>query len=255
MPVEIKLKAFIKPQGYHKVELHDTYFNKEFEPNRKRKFRKKYDGEMIKHDPIYAPIYTDIGDHNLYDYQEILLTDKDQQNLLIDFINISVLMDQDESKADEVILEFMHKWGSLTYAENIAETDDGIRMMHDQGYGENVMIRSLFLTQKEWYERSENFRDILILDSKGKHKSAREKFLEIDRWVENDLEFDDMLDISIRPRNGLQALQYIFVTNLKNQNPLRNCPVCGKLFQRKITAKQCSDKCRVNKWARKARSK
>jgi hypothetical protein len=254
MTVEIKLKAFIKTQGYHKVELPDTLFNNEFEANKKRKFRKKYDSEFIKHDPIYTPIYTDIGDHNPYDYQELLLTDKDQQNLLIDFINISVLMDQDESKADEVILEFMHKWGSLTYAENIPETDAGILMMHNQEFG-RFRIRSLFLSEKEWYERSANFRDILILDSKGKHKSAREKFLEIDRWVENDLEFDDMLDISIRPRNGLQALQYIFVTNLKNQNPLRNCPVCRKLFQRKVTAKQCSNKCKSLKSVRKFRSK
>ena len=231
MTVGIKLRAFIKHQGYKTVFL-DT------------------------HEPIYAPIYGNTAD--ITAFEERLLDDKEQLDMLIDFINISTQIDQlehdDKFGADWIIEEFMGKWGSLTYAEDLHETDQSIRKLWDKDV-DGFKPTHLFMTKDQWYSKSKEYREIRTLYEEGNHKLARDKFHEIDRWMQNDMEWDEYWDPIIKPLNGLHALQYIFVISIKNKNPLRVCPVCGNLFQRKITAKQCSDKCKSLKSVRKFRSK
>ena len=175
--------------------------------------------------------------------------DEELHKALMDFINISQEIDRG-SDPQEIIFAFMNEWGSLHDLETID--------LNKQTTVNPVFTnQSILMNEENWYERSNWNREVLTNHNKNKKKSARDQFnkrdwFELTAFTEKD---DPSYTPYVVPKNLEEAIHWTLRSALTDQRPLRTCPVCGKLFQRKITAKQCSKKCGGNKWARKDRSK
>ena len=217
-----------------------------------QKFVTRYDHKLEGYDQIvkFAPIYLDNLEDPQYEKKE--LSDDEMQQCLMDFVSISRLINLDTSSSDSVIFEFLNKWGSLTNAEDLGITDN------DEA-ATDMSLSQFFWTESNFYHFSNDMREVIDLENKGKLKSARENYIDsIHSHVTTDIlfeEVDNRLAAVIEPRNLYEGLKYQFVTSLENSNPIRICPVCNKFYQRRITAKQCSDKCKSLKSVRKFRSK
>lgn len=198
---------------------------------------------------VFSPIYFDRRiNPDQEEYTSTAMTPQDCQNALMDFISIARFLD-DGLPPREVILDFLYTWGYPTGIERIPWKDDDLDSVINNPYWV-----SHFWTTEEWHEISSDMRDILQLANEGRRVEAIQQYE--DRWP--------LLSAEIRFSNGrtvfimedlMSVLNYQLWMSIPSNNPLRNCPVCMKFYQRKITAKQCSDKCKSLKSARKIRSK
>jgi hypothetical protein len=174
--------------------------------------------------------------------------DEELHKALMDFINISLEIDNG-ADPHETIFAFMNEWGSLHDLETI---EPDVPLTRNPVFP-NMRV---YLTVDDWYDRSNWNREVLTELKRGKNKSAREQFLKrdwslLDRFYED----DPLLTPYDVPKNLEEALHVTLRQAFFDHRPLRVCHVCGKLFQRAITAKQCSRKCTSHKSVRKFRSK
>ena len=203
------------------------------------KYRKFFQPMKIGYNPKekdWNYTITEIGDLELH-------------QALMDFINISELIDKG-ADSQETIFAFLNEWGSL---HDLETTDlPKITTLNPVFPEQNELMN-----EENWYERSNWSREVLTKHNKNKKKSARDQFNERDwfqltAFTEKD---DPSYTPYVVPRNLEEALHWTLRQALTDKRPFRVCPVCGKLFQRKITSKQCSTKCGKNKWAREHRRK
>ena len=215
----------------------------------KTKYKKLVCKDGYKFRKFFQPMRIGINPKEIdWNYTITEIGDVELHNALMDFINISQEIDNG-SDPEEIIFAFLNQWGSL----HNMETTDFPKLLT---YNPVFPNQSELMNVEDWFARSNFSREILVNHKKNRKKIARDQFLKRD-WFSSEIFFEDDPELTpyIEPKNLEEALHWTLRFALRDKRPLRACPVCGKLFQRKITAKQCSKKCGGNKWARKDRSK
>ena len=190
----------------------------------------------------WIPVYKDVPN-----YESKELSKAEMKQCFFDFVNIST---PPVEETEQAILDFHNKWGTLTGAEDIP----GFK-----GTAEEIKSFKIYYKGTAWfYNESKRIKDILFINSEGKKKMARDKFLEGKDFALTTTEWEEMdyrLRMVIRPNNLEELITYQFVEALDSLLTTKHCEVCNRVFQKKASAKMCSEKCRKNKAARKARAK
>jgi len=172
------------------------------------------------------------------------IEEKELQEALFDFLNISIVIDQKISDTHDLlaIFHFLLKWG----------TPYGLEPGYEQG-SNSLMDKS------DLYFASKQLADILLeKDKKGHAKDSRDEFYKLNPYFESTnrwkREGHEHVFV-IEPKDLMMAITYQFANALSYIQPIRLCPVCGKLFQRRVQSKTCGDNCKAKKYRKKKRGK
>jgi len=200
-------------------------------------FRHQVCKDGYKLDKIFLPKKTGPKSYELKNFKE-----KDLHEALIEFINISQLIDKG-ADSEETILSFINKYGLLMDLS----LDKGFINAHKKvpawarGGG--------YFDIDVYYQKSDWCRQVFNLHRKNRKKSARDKFNE--RWGYDIALMKDIEGESIRPLlmplNLDEAMHWTLGLALSDIRPIRVCPVCGKYFQRRPNSLQCGNDCKNKK--------
>ena len=201
----------------------------------KTKYEKLVCKEGYEYREFFQPVKIGYGNFTITE-----IGNKELQQALIDFINISQEIDKG-SDPQEIIIAFLNQWGTLHDLETTQLPK--LLTMNPVFPGQDELMN-----EKDWYDRSKWTREVLFTLKRGRNKSARNEFLKrnwsaLDRYYEDD-PFLTPYDV---PKNLEEALHVTLRQAFVDNRPLRVCPVCGKYFQRAKQSRTCSNACKQKK--------
>lgn len=200
-------------------------------------FRHQVCKDGYKLDKIFLPKQSGPKSYELKNFKE-----KDLHEALIEFINISQLIDKG-ADSEETILSFINKYGLLMDLEmdqSIINANKKVTAWARRGGSFDINV---------YYQKSDWFRQVINLHRKNRKKLAREKFNErggYDIALMKDIEGESIRPL-LMPLNLDEAMHWTLSIALSDIRPIRVCAECGKIFQRSKQSRQCSDACKQRK--------